>query len=94
MEFSDLELEIVVHAIRLNTLCKLTYHDSIKFDHLLQDVFRDIKFISVGNEVLKDAVKNAYLDLSLEFNERQVFIVLLSRLPKYFIMIIVPDIFY
>ena len=72
--FSDLELEIVVHAIRLNTLCKLTYHDSTKFDILIQDIFRGVKFISTGNENLQAAIKNIYTEFSLEFNVRQVLI--------------------
>lgn len=40
----DAEYTIVVQALRLNTLSKLTFYDSQRFDALVKDVFPDVKF--------------------------------------------------
>ena len=50
------ESYIVVQALRLNTLSKLTYGDSIRFDTLVKDVFPNIVFDNQGHEELKEAL--------------------------------------
>ena len=42
------EAEIVVQALRLNTLSKLTFTDSIRFDDLVKDVFTGVAFNNTG----------------------------------------------
>ena len=66
------ESDIVVQALRLNTLSKLTYGDSIRFDTLVKDVFPDIEFKNEGYEELKTALRNSFKVLGYIANENQV----------------------
>ena len=66
------EVEIVVQALRLNTLSKLTFGDSSRFDALIKDVFLDVAFNNEGYEDLKKAIKESYAELELKVNENQV----------------------
>ncbi|XP_063840903.1 LOW QUALITY PROTEIN: cytoplasmic dynein 2 heavy chain 1-like [Scylla paramamosain] len=66
------EAELVVQALRLNTLSKLTFADSSRFDELVKDVFPDVKFRGVGYESLAELLHEAFKELSLIPNERQV----------------------
>jgi dynein heavy chain 2 len=50
------EVSIVVQGVRLNTLSKLTFADSKKFDSLLKDVFCGVEFEEVENPSLKEAL--------------------------------------
>ena len=54
------ESDIVVQALRLNTLSKLTYGDSIRFDTLVKDVFPDVEFKNEGYEDLKAALRESF----------------------------------
>ncbi len=66
------ELDIVVRALRLNTLSKLTYGDSIRFDTLVKDVFPSIVFNNEGYEELKEALRASFTTLGFIINENQV----------------------
>ncbi len=66
------EAEIVVSALRLNTLSKLTFGDSIRFDALVRDVFSGVEFQSAGYEQLKQAVRESCAELGLVVNDSQV----------------------
>ena len=66
------ESDIVVQALRLNTLSKLTYGDSIRFDTLVKDVFPDINFKNEGYEELKEALRKSLSALGFIPNENQV----------------------
>lgn len=66
------EKELVVQALRLNTLSKLTFADCARFDSLVQDVFPDVRFTSSGYEELTAALKESCNDLGLLCNENQV----------------------
>lgn len=65
------EAALVVEALRLNTLSKLTFSDAQKFDLLVKDVFLGVQFQSNCHSALIDEVKNAYVSLGLTYNERQ-----------------------
>ena len=41
---SELEAKLVVQALRINTLSKLTFTDGSRFDSLVSDVFPGIDF--------------------------------------------------
>ena len=69
---SKSEAEIAVSALRLNTLSKLTFGDSIRFDSLVRDVFSGVEFQSAGYERLKEALRGAAKDMGLNVNENQV----------------------
>ncbi len=66
------EPDIVVRALRLNTLSKLTYGDSIRFDALVKDVFPDVAFSNEGYEELKAALRESFAALGYIPNENQV----------------------
>lgn len=66
------ELNLVVKAIRMNTLSKLTYVDGEKFDALLKDVFPRVEFEHFGNDKLISALEESSVELGLKVNKRQV----------------------
>ena len=66
------EAEVVVQALRLNTLSKLTFSDSVRFDGLIKDVFKNVKFNNEGYEDLKQAVVESCNNLGLKVNQNQV----------------------
>ena len=66
------EAEIVVQALRLNTLSKLTFTDSIRFDSLVKDVFTGVTFNNAGYEELKVAIRESCVELGFNTNENQV----------------------
>jgi dynein heavy chain 2 len=66
------EMEIAVQALRLNTLSKLTFADSIGFDALVRDMFPGISLKDAAYEQLKKRLKISAKHLGLIINERQV----------------------
>ena len=68
----DAEIQLVVQALRLNTLSKLTFADSKRFDSLIKDMFPGVSFKSLQQEKLETALKEACCDLKLEVVEAQV----------------------
>ena len=66
------ESEIIVQALRLNTLSKLTFSDSIRFDSLVRDVFTGVKFGDGGYDDLKAALQESCLELGFHENPNQV----------------------
>lgn len=69
---SSKEIELLVQALRLNTLSKLTFADSKRFDALILDVFPGAEFKNVKQETLVEALKQAIQELNLEIVESQV----------------------
>ncbi|XP_057314672.1 cytoplasmic dynein 2 heavy chain 1-like isoform X2 [Hydractinia symbiolongicarpus] len=59
------EIKLVVQALRLNTLSKLTFSDSKRFDALIKDVFPGISFQDVEYTTLKEALKEAMKEMGL-----------------------------
>ena len=66
------ETEVVVQALRLNTLSKLTFSDCIRFDNLVKDVFTGVDFNSAGYEELKSALRESCVELGYNVNENQI----------------------
>ncbi|XP_013792827.2 cytoplasmic dynein 2 heavy chain 1-like [Limulus polyphemus] len=66
------ESQLVVQALRVNTLSKLTFADSQRFDALVQDVFPGIAFKGVGYESLAETVRQIFTEQKLTVNETQV----------------------
>ena len=65
-------MRVVVQVLRLNTLSKLTYSDSQRFDALVRDVFPGVAFSDVEYEQLKAALRQASSDSNLVVIDRQV----------------------
>ncbi|GAA6070005.1 cytoplasmic dynein 2 heavy chain 1 isoform X1, partial [Tachysurus ichikawai] len=66
------EIVLVVQALRLNTLSKLTFSDSARFDALLRDIFPAVELDEVHYEELKAALLGAYEEAQLEIIPSQV----------------------
>ncbi|KAJ3146349.1 Cytoplasmic dynein 2 heavy chain 1 [Geranomyces michiganensis] len=65
------EPAILVKALRVNTLSKLTFADSLRFDGLMKDIFPEVPLEEVDYEDLAKAVKEAYAELNLIYIESQ-----------------------
>ncbi|XP_068082912.1 cytoplasmic dynein 2 heavy chain 1 [Anabrus simplex] len=66
------EMELVVQALRLNTLSKLTFADSSRFDSLVKDIFPGVTFTSGGYEKLTSALQDSCNELGLLPNKNQI----------------------
>ena len=66
------EYQLVVQALRLNTLSKLTFADSKRFDALVGDVFTNIPFKDVVYRELDAALREVCCEMNLEVIESQV----------------------
>jgi len=66
------EAKLVVQALRINTLSKLTYTDSERFDALLQDVFPGVEFRDIEYETLRNALKEVCAESHLGVIDSQV----------------------
>lgn len=64
----------MVQALRLNTLSKLTFSDSKRFDALIKDVFPDIAFHDVEYATVKEALKSSMEEMGLVASTVQVFL--------------------
>lgn len=62
----------MVQALRLNTMSKLTFADSSRFDALVRDVFPAVDFKDVEDETLKSALLAVYEEARLEIIPSQV----------------------
>lgn len=66
------ESSLVVQALRLNTMSKLTFADSSRFDALVKDVFSGVNFTDVEDQILMHALEQVYKEARLEFIPSQV----------------------
>ncbi|XP_076467409.1 LOW QUALITY PROTEIN: cytoplasmic dynein 2 heavy chain 1-like [Babylonia areolata] len=69
---SALESKLVVQSLRINTLSKLTFSDSARFDGLLKDVFPGVEFKDIEYEALAEAIRTVCRESNLAVNESQV----------------------
>jgi dynein heavy chain 2 len=68
---STQEAVILIKAIRINTLSKLTFQDMTKFLALLNDVFPGIQSIDISYEELTKSIIEVLKELKLDFIEQQ-----------------------
>ncbi|KAK5608849.1 Cytoplasmic dynein 2 heavy chain 1 [Crenichthys baileyi] len=66
------EGSLVVQALRLNTMSKLTFADSSRFDALVRDVFSGVNFTDVEDRILMDALHQVYKEAQLELIPSQL----------------------
>ncbi|OXB57863.1 hypothetical protein ASZ78_016437 [Callipepla squamata] len=66
------ESHLVVQALRLNTMSKLTFADCTRFDALVKDVFPGIDFKDVEYAKLTTALQEAFEEARLEIINTQV----------------------
>eukprot|EP00050_Salpingoeca_kvevrii_P020215 m.95860 g.95860 ORF g.95860 m.95860 type:complete len:4292 (+) comp8765_c0_seq1:164-13039(+) len=67
----SVEMEIIVQAVRVNTLSKLTFNDSSRFDALVRDIFPDVTMSDVQYPKLVEAMKEVCEEMKLVFTEAQ-----------------------
>ncbi|EMP37963.1 Cytoplasmic dynein 2 heavy chain 1 [Chelonia mydas] len=66
------ESHIVVQALRLNTMSKLTFADCARFDALVKDVFPGIDFKDVEYAELTTALQQVFEEANLEIINTQI----------------------
>ncbi|KAK6296185.1 hypothetical protein J4Q44_G00338980 [Coregonus suidteri] len=66
------ESVLVVQALRLNTMSKLTFADSSRFDALVQDVFPGVGFTDVEDQTLSHALQAVYEEAHLQLIPSQM----------------------
>ncbi|KAG7479776.1 cytoplasmic dynein 2 heavy chain 1 isoform X1 [Solea senegalensis] len=66
------ESSLVVQALRLNTMSKLTFTDSSRFDALVKDVFSGVNFTDVEDQILMQALEHVYKEARLELIPSQL----------------------
>ncbi|KAM9359311.1 cytoplasmic dynein 2 heavy chain 1 isoform 6-T6 [Symphorus nematophorus] len=66
------ESSLVVQALRLNTMSKLTFADSSRFDALVRDVFSGVNFTDVEDQILTHALEQVYKEARLELIPSQL----------------------
>jgi dynein heavy chain 2 len=67
----DDEIEILIKAIRINVLSKLTFEDCKNFNLLIQDVFPGVKMNDITYEDLNKALLECYKDSGFELIDSQ-----------------------
>ena len=67
----EIEATILIKAIRINILSKLTFSDSEIFNLLIQDVFPGIDMSDIIYENLNKALMESYKELNYEFIDNQ-----------------------
>lgn len=68
----NLEAKLVIGALRINTLSKLTYDDSVRFNGLIEDVFPGIKAEDIEYKDLELAIRDCIAEMKLELVEAQI----------------------
>ncbi|PAA68244.1 hypothetical protein BOX15_Mlig013490g1 [Macrostomum lignano] len=68
----DAEARLVVQALRINTLSKLTFSDCFRFDSLVKDVFPTVDFKDIEYQVLAEKIREVVAEQKLVLNENQV----------------------
>ena len=69
---AKVEAKLVVQALRINTLSKLTFADSKRFDALVCDVFPGVEFKDIEYESLAQAIREVCKETNLHVNEGQI----------------------
>ena len=66
------ETELIVKAARFNTMSKLTFSDSKRFDALLRDIFPNVRITEFEYDDLKKALAQVFAEHKLAFNNVQL----------------------
>lgn len=69
---AETESRILVQALRINTLSKLTFDDTKRFNALVEDVFPNLNVQDASAEDLDKEIKNAFAEFKLDVLPTQV----------------------
>ena len=67
-----IEMELVIKAVRLNTLAKLTFLDTKRFEALIKDIFPDTEVKDAVYVDLESAINESLADLKLDPLQSQI----------------------
>jgi len=62
----DIEEELVIKAIRVNTLAKLTFADTLRFKGLITDLFPGARVLDVNYDDLEEAIQKTLVEFHLD----------------------------
>lgn len=68
----DFEMRLAVNALRINTMSKLTANDCRRFDMLIGYVFANTAIDKMQSNALQPFIEQAFEQLHLQSNEKQV----------------------
>ena len=68
----DVESELLINALKINTLSKLTFSDSIRFQSLLSDVFPSVVVNDVSHHQLNQAIVQVLNHMKLQLIPTQI----------------------
>ncbi|ESN99131.1 hypothetical protein HELRODRAFT_66985, partial [Helobdella robusta] len=71
-EEKGLESQLVIQALQMNTLSKLTSSDRLQFQLLIKDVFLNVDFKDVQNEELEKMLKEVYEENQYDVIKSQI----------------------
>lgn len=77
------ENALVIQALKLNTLSKLTFSDAKQFNRLIEDMFQSEVTTAHRNTGLEIAIEESFKFLGLQYNLRQVRKYLIINTIKY-----------
>lgn len=66
------EMGVVVSTLKMDIVSKLTFSDTVKFNHIVNSVFRGISVEKMVDDIFAQALHDSYQELGLVSNERQV----------------------
>ncbi|XP_066245842.1 cytoplasmic dynein 2 heavy chain 1 [Euwallacea similis] len=69
----ELELGVVVGALKMDIVSKLTFSDTVKFNDILGSIFSDVPEERINDDEVKKAILECYEEMGLVANERQVY---------------------
>uniref|UniRef100_A0A7S1KS08 Cytoplasmic dynein 2 heavy chain 1 n=1 Tax=Percolomonas cosmopolitus TaxID=63605 RepID=A0A7S1KS08_9EUKA len=68
----EVESEIIIKSLRVNTISKLTYNDAILFKDIVNDVFPGIDTPDIVYETVEEAVRSVLIDWNLSPIDSQI----------------------
>jgi len=68
----EVEVELIIKSLRVNTLSKLTFADGQRFNGLIADVYPGAKATDISYEDLEKAIREVLGELKLQYFEGQV----------------------
>ena len=66
------ESEILIKALRINTISKLTFNDTLKFNVLVEDVFPGIDIKDIIYQQISDAVSTVFAEDKFDLKPAQL----------------------
>jgi dynein heavy chain 2, cytosolic len=82
-----IEMELVIKAVRLNTLAKLTFLDTQRFEALIKDIFPGTEVKDAVYVDLESAIEQSLIDLKLDKLSSQIKKVVQVRMQAQFTFI-------